>query len=145
MQNFILSILSWKSYTLLSYFDREFTAPYLALLKRTTSVLSKGQTPYKPCAYPALLESFDAHEERVRCVVPKERLLEFSPNQGWGPLCEFLDLPVPEEDFPHLNSTRDAIQLENELFWERWSLVVRRIGKEIVIMVFVLMVALWFV
>ena len=25
--------------------------------------------------------------------------------EGWGPLCEFLDVPVPDEPFPYLNDT----------------------------------------
>ncbi|KAK5988336.1 hypothetical protein PT974_12486 [Cladobotryum mycophilum] len=129
MRSFIIEILTWRSYDFLSLFDREFTAPYLALLNRTTRVLSKGQTPYKQSARPALLQSFDAHQELVRRVVPKERLLEFNPKQGWEPLCEFLDMPTPKGDFPHLNSTRDAIQLETELFWARWYWVAQRMGK----------------
>lgn len=143
MQSFILEILSWRSYTFLAYLDRDFTAPYLALLKRTTAVLSKGQTPYLPSAYPALLKSFEAHEELVRRVVPKEQLLVFSPKQGWGPLCEFLDMPEPQGGFPHLNGTRDAVQLETELFWERWYLVARRMGKVVAMVVLVLAGLMW--
>jgi hypothetical protein len=30
-------------------------------------------------------------------------LLVFDVSEGWKPLCEFLNLPVPKEDFPHLN------------------------------------------
>eukprot|EP00408_Alexandrium_pacificum_P054307 CAMPEP_0171249254 /NCGR_PEP_ID=MMETSP0790-20130122/49444_1 /TAXON_ID=2925 /ORGANISM="Alexandrium catenella, Strain OF101" /LENGTH=174 /DNA_ID=CAMNT_0011716745 /DNA_START=60 /DNA_END=581 /DNA_ORIENTATION=+ len=33
--------------------------------------------------------------EEVRSSVPKEQLLEFSPDMGWEPLCKFLGLPVP--------------------------------------------------
>lgn len=30
-------------------------------------------------------------------------LLEWQPQEGWGPICEFLDTPVPEKPFPRLN------------------------------------------
>ena len=47
---------------------------------------------------------FDDHIEEVKRVVPPERLLVFSVKEGWEPLCDFLDVPVPEERlFPHLN------------------------------------------
>jgi hypothetical protein len=46
---------------------------------------------------------FNAHIEEVERTVPPERLLVYSVKQGWGPLCEFLDVPVPDEPFPHLN------------------------------------------
>ncbi|KAM5442259.1 hypothetical protein MferCBS31731_002633 [Microsporum ferrugineum] len=96
MQKLILEILSWKSWPVLCYFDIEFSAPYQALLNRTTSVLSKGLPPCEPSSQPALVQSFEEHNERVRAAVPKERLLEFRADQGWGPLCDFLGVPVPE-------------------------------------------------
>lgn len=40
--------------------------------------------------------------EEVKKHVPKERLLEFNVKQGWGPLCKFLEVPVPDQPFPHL-------------------------------------------
>lgn len=40
----------------------------------------------------------------IRGLVPKERLLEWSVEDGWEPLCEFLGKPVPDEPFPHVNA-----------------------------------------
>ncbi|KAJ0422946.1 hypothetical protein BJY00DRAFT_279156, partial [Aspergillus carlsbadensis] len=31
------------------------------------------------------------------------RFLEWSVEQGWGPLCEFLEKPIPDEPFPRAN------------------------------------------
>ena len=41
----------------------------------------------------------------VKQTVPPNRLLVFEPKQGWQPLCDFLDVPVPEGPFPHENDT----------------------------------------
>ena len=41
------------------------------------------------------VEIYNRHNEWVRKVVPRERLLEFNPSEGWEPLCEFLQVPVP--------------------------------------------------
>ncbi|KAF9871474.1 hypothetical protein CkaCkLH20_11121 [Colletotrichum karsti] len=46
---------------------------------------------------------YSQHYDLIRRVTPKERLLEFDLADGWGPLCEFLGKPIPEEPFPHLN------------------------------------------
>ncbi|HEY4276850.1 MAG TPA: sulfotransferase [Conexibacter sp.] len=46
---------------------------------------------------------FDAHVESVKQKVPADRLLVFEVKQGWEPLCEFLEVPVPTEEFPRLN------------------------------------------
>ncbi|WIM99111.1 sulfotransferase [Actinoplanes oblitus] len=51
------------------------------------------------------IEVYRRHNDEVRRVVPAERLLEFRVEQGWGPLCEFLGRPVPDEEFPRLNDT----------------------------------------
>ncbi|MFG1609029.1 sulfotransferase family protein [Actinoplanes sp. NPDC049265] len=48
---------------------------------------------------------FEEHNEAVRREVPADRLLEFEVKQGWAPLCEFLGVPVPSNDFPRLNDT----------------------------------------
>jgi hypothetical protein len=51
--------------------------------------------------------AFDAHNADVRASVPKDRLVDWHPGDGWEPICRALDLPVPGEPFPHLNSTDD--------------------------------------
>jgi hypothetical protein len=45
--------------------------------------------------------------------LPPERLLVFSPKDGWGPLCAFLGVPVPSEPFPRVNS-RDEISANSD-------------------------------
>ena len=48
---------------------------------------------------------FERHNEQVKRRVPQERLLVYEVRQGWGPLCEFLGVPEPDEPFPRLNDT----------------------------------------
>jgi Sulfotransferase domain len=43
----------------------------------------------------------------VRAEVAPERLVEWQPGDGWGPICRALDVPVPNLPFPHENSTAD--------------------------------------
>lgn len=49
------------------------------------------------------------HNQRVREVVPPDRLLEFSVKEGWAPLCKFLGVDVPDEPFPRVNE-RDGFE-----------------------------------
>ena len=51
------------------------------------------------------IEVFERHNEEVKRHVPPERLLVYEVKEGWGPLCEFLDVPEPDEPFPRLNDT----------------------------------------
>jgi len=46
---------------------------------------------------------FEAHNAAVRAEVPADRLLVCGPDVGWAVLCAFLDVPVPDEPYPHLN------------------------------------------
>ncbi len=48
------------------------------------------------------------HYEMVRKLVPAKQLLEFDLKDGWEPLCSFLNVPVPDVPFPHVN---DGAQL----------------------------------
>lgn len=56
---------------------------------------------------------FVRRNQDVIDTLPPERLLVYSPKEGWDPLCAFLDVPVPEEPFPRVNS-RDEISTESD-------------------------------
>jgi hypothetical protein len=47
--------------------------------------------------------AIDRYHAEVRETVPSDRLLVWSVSEGWGPLCEFLEVPVPDAPFPKLN------------------------------------------
>ncbi|NNE86222.1 MAG: hypothetical protein HKN28_19835 [Alphaproteobacteria bacterium] len=64
----------------------------------------------------AAIAHYQRHIEDVTATVPPEKLLVFSVDQGWTPLCNFLDVPVPETTFPNLNS-RTAIRLRAFRCW----------------------------
>ena len=51
---------------------------------------------------------FSKRNQEVIDTLPPERLLVYSPKEGWEPLCNFLDVPVPDSPFPRVNS-RDEI------------------------------------
>ncbi len=58
-----------------------------------------------------LIDAFNDHCNSVREAIPSERLLVYEVKQGWEPLCEFLEKPVPDAPFPRTNS--------REEFWEK--------------------------
>jgi hypothetical protein len=45
--------------------------------------------------------------EEVIDTVPSERLLVWWPTDGWEPLCEFLEVPVPDGPVPNVNDTEN--------------------------------------
>ena len=51
------------------------------------------------------IEVFERHNQEVRDAIDPARLLVFDVREGWGPLCRFLEVPIPDEPFPRLNDT----------------------------------------
>lgn len=51
--------------------------------------------------------AYRAHNDAVRAAVPPDRLVEWSPGDGWLPLCAALGTAVPDDPFPHTNTTAE--------------------------------------
>jgi hypothetical protein len=45
------------------------------------------------------------YNREVQQTVPADRLVVWSPVDGWGPLCELLGVPLPDAPFPRVNDT----------------------------------------
>lgn len=57
---------------------------------------------------------FVHRNQEVRDALPPERLLVFSPKEGWEPLCAFLGVPVPDCPFPRVNNRDELSSHSNE-------------------------------
>ena len=51
----------------------------------------------------SLSRAFTAHNEAVKAAMPSSQLLVYQVKEGWEPLCAFLDVPVPDGEFPRTN------------------------------------------
>jgi hypothetical protein len=60
-----------------------------------------------------LMRRYTAHTDAVKAAVPADQLLIYQVKDGWGPLCAFLGVPVPAEQFPRTNDRAE--------FWDRIS------------------------
>ena len=56
-----------------------------------------------PTATALFKKRYIAHNESVRALIPAEKLFIYNVKQGWGPLCQFLRIDVPSQDFPREN------------------------------------------
>ena len=50
---------------------------------------------------------FKRWNQEVIDTVPSDRLLVWDPKDGWGPLCEFLEVDVPDAPLPNVNDTEN--------------------------------------
>jgi hypothetical protein len=51
-----------------------------------------------------VLAAYRSNNEKVRDIIPADRLLVFAPADGWEPICRFLEVPVPAAPFPRTNA-----------------------------------------
>lgn len=58
-----------------------------------------------------LIDGFVAHNDAVKSAIPASQLLIYEVKEGWAPLCKFLDMPIPDEEFPRTNDRAE--------FWDR--------------------------
>ena len=78
-----------------------------------------GDRPLNEMDEDAAVEVFNRHIAEVKATVPAEKLLVFEVSDGWKPLCDFLGVPVPDEEFPYVNESGDFGELSKRLFAER--------------------------
>ena len=72
----------------------------------------------------AAIARYNEHIEEVRKKVPQEKLLIFSVDQGWEPLCKFLDIPVPDKPFPNLNDREQIKKTISKINRFAWLLLI---------------------
>jgi hypothetical protein len=53
-----------------------------------------------------LAEAIARYQEQVQRNIPEDRLLVWNVQEGWEPLCRFLEVDVPEAEFPRLNDSK---------------------------------------
>ena len=54
-----------------------------------------------------IISTYKKNISDVQAEFGHDRLLTYELGSGWEPLCEFLDCPVPDQPYPHGNTTDD--------------------------------------
>lgn len=81
--------------------------PFTPFLNRMVARWQVNQPELFRGDFEGSIAAFQRHEAQVRAAIPAERLLVHSARDGWGPLCEFLGVPVPADPYPRTNSTQE--------------------------------------
>jgi hypothetical protein len=108
----ILSVRSsgdawWKSFsqTILPAIEVEPTPEMAAWHAMAVDMLEQFTPNYAD--RDACIAAYEAHNALVRRTVAPDRLIEWTPADGWGPLCAGLGLSEPDMPFPHVNTTNE--------------------------------------
>ncbi|KAJ8061852.1 hypothetical protein OCU04_009644 [Sclerotinia nivalis] len=100
----ILDILSWNP---IVYLEPNEWGAFRNLLYMILTHITQGDWKNRT----ALRQGFLEHNDLVRSLVPKEKLLEFQAGQGWVPLCQFLNKPKPSSPYPKTNEGNTTANL----------------------------------
>ena len=58
-----------------------------------------------------MVSFFNDRSKKIINTIAPNRILVYQVKEGWGPLCEFLDVPIPDMDFPRINSRNETKEL----------------------------------
>jgi hypothetical protein len=120
-----------------------WTAPFVPRMREFQLMLDRliwdgffqGRFEDKPYA----IERFKQHIEEVRNLTPADRLLVYEIEDGWGPLCFFLGVPIPKDKtFPRLN---DAEEFRSRIRRAAWTMRLVACGMVVLGAVGLVMVA----
>ncbi|PKS07154.1 hypothetical protein jhhlp_005754 [Lomentospora prolificans] len=115
------------AFSSLSLFDKMLIVLFDPTLREFGMFMHKINTQVQGFQWPEkakALAFFDRYYSEWRTKIPRDRVLEYRVQDGWGPLCEHLGVPVPtvvvdeqvvEAPFPRLNdgaSMRAAAQIK---------------------------------
>ncbi|MEM9653655.1 MAG: sulfotransferase family protein [Actinomycetota bacterium] len=95
----------WRSAdrTVWELMRREPVAGFEAAYRMHEHLQDRFATPWDDAA--SAMAAYEAHLDAVRATIDPNRLVEYQPGDGWGPLCRALGVDEPDEPFPHANST----------------------------------------
>jgi hypothetical protein len=83
--------------------DRDLPSDWLAMVG---SIMTNRFTPDVQ-SKDAAIAAYERHNADVRAKADPARLVEWTTGDGWEPICKALGVPVPDDPFPHVNTTEE--------------------------------------
>ncbi|RBR25454.1 uncharacterized protein FIESC28_01692 [Fusarium coffeatum] len=117
-------VLRWPLWNTLASFDSKQAGPFWEYSKKVMPASFHTMTDFSTNS-PARIVYYD-HYELVRRIVPANKMLEFRIEEGWAPLCKFLEKDIPNEKFPRVDESKDFV-LRHKMMW--WIAFAKMVGK----------------
>jgi len=130
----------WKSFQVLSFvLSPQFLIsvwPCFAAYRAQLAVATQGFIPLHESRLqewnngkPVELgpEYYEKHNQMMMSMFSKEKLLIHNPKEGWKPLCEFLDVPIPNVPYPRRNEGAGLTRGLRKMMWlgfGTWTVII---------------------
>ena len=126
MDSTVGRVLRWQSWSWLAPWNPYLSRPIQEWLDASMPEFFGTYSDFSPSS-PAR-DVFFKHYDRVRAVTPPERLLEYKIQDGWDPICTFLGVPVPEEEFPRVNDAKKFVLMQRIRWYLSFGQMLFKIG-----------------
>lgn len=138
MQRSYYKVLFSRGMGIMRRLDKDFLGKYWAMGMGSLHVWTGGDASNLE----KLKEGYKQHYDLMRAIIPKDRLLQWHPRDGWEPLCDFLGKEVPEGEFPKVNQGDFVANLHEKMLMFRFLVVVLK-SLKMVSPLMVIGVAYW--
>ena len=112
MQRTLCTRLTWWSWNILLPIEKGLIRDTIRCGQRCLAVWTDGDMWSKE----KLRQHYEEHNAHVKAVVPKDKLLVYKAEMGWGPLCDFLGEAVPDQTFPK-EAAGGQFEKQGKMFW----------------------------
>jgi len=62
-----------------------------------------------------MTDFFEKRSAEITNTIAADRLLVYQISDGWAPLCKFIGVPIPDMDFPRINSREETKAMLSKL------------------------------
>lgn len=104
----------WESASQTIFAERDGPPPVPGMDEMLEAILGAKKFSANRRVKEEAIAAFIAHNERVRKIAPKDRLLEWTATDGWAPICNALKLPIPKTPFPKNNTREDWFERDRQ-------------------------------
>mmetsp|Transcript_3192 Transcript_3192/g.9732 ORF Transcript_3192/g.9732 Transcript_3192/m.9732 type:complete len:311 (-) Transcript_3192:477-1409(-) len=120
-------------------FARAFATEIDGEIFLTWKLLEKSvDDPYKGMRDAELMmQCYEEHIRDVQRSINREDLLVMNVNEGWGPLCRFLQVEEPSEPFPRSNDKEEFIKRREKLFF--YAVLIVAVPTVLCVLLFILL------
>lgn len=138
MHKTLFKVFAWPSWKILQYTDPFVIGRWYRHVMLTFQSFCDNDYGEK-CR-----QGYLDYGQHVRDVVPKGNLLEFHPSDGWEPLCKFLEVEVPEGEYPHSNDGETFVAGHSSIWRDSVKRSIKNVGMVLLPFVVLIIALRWY-
>ena len=145
MERTVCRLMGWKTMPVLTWLEGGTKRKFYENIRRNIAAWSSFDSwtsVGKAFDREEMKKSYSRRHENIHELVPPDRLLDFRPQDGWVPLCKFLDRNPPQDKaYPDIMGQDELDIFIHEVWWDIFWKAVRNVGMVVGLGVFPLVLS----